>query len=400
MVTPGTPIAPSTSIDALFSALFPTRSSDLGTTPNYLWVDAGTIEASWPGSSNAMYARLEARPNAPSVLAQSGSGGGTTVTDSISAVLGGSFVIPAVGSGVTVTVAMPWADAGDTVSVNDGTHQFKGTVLANTGTTLTLLNSGYAGNTASGATMAASATASLCDVGREGSDFIAYQTDFVQWELGGAGVWADTSSPTAVSYAPWQTDHQGIMLFQTGTTAGNTGAMLLNTGTNALVPNTIKKMVMRFVLKIPAFFTAANYGEFFWGLSNSGTPGGTLSAGALMSVDVNFASNYALICGNFDSGGTSDVATSFIMAPNTWYDCIISFTPTSVKYYIAAYGSPPQLVATSTTHIPTTAPVYVWISAAKGVGGSTAQTLLLDRYEHLIQLNQPRVFLGDNLVQF
>jgi hypothetical protein len=64
----GTPIAPSATVDALFSAVFATRSSDLSGSPSYQWSDGVTIQGYWPGKSAIMLMHFEARPNAPSMI--------------------------------------------------------------------------------------------------------------------------------------------------------------------------------------------------------------------------------------------------------------------------------------------------------------------------------------------
>jgi hypothetical protein len=71
---PGTAIAGTTTIDALFTTMYANRSADLGT-PTYRWGDANTIQALFtagtsPTAVNAsmMTCRFEARPNAPSTI--------------------------------------------------------------------------------------------------------------------------------------------------------------------------------------------------------------------------------------------------------------------------------------------------------------------------------------------
>jgi hypothetical protein len=72
-ITPGTAIASTTTIDALFAALFATRSADLvaAGTPTYSWGTGNQIIAQWPalqtGASpavpnfSAMWATFHAR---------------------------------------------------------------------------------------------------------------------------------------------------------------------------------------------------------------------------------------------------------------------------------------------------------------------------------------------------
>jgi hypothetical protein len=63
----GTAIPSNTTIDALFTALYGTRSSHTTPTATYKWVDVGRIEGVWPDGSHCT-AWLEARPLYPAVL--------------------------------------------------------------------------------------------------------------------------------------------------------------------------------------------------------------------------------------------------------------------------------------------------------------------------------------------
>ena len=69
-IAPGTLVPPGTTIDALFSALYPVRSSDLGSA-TYSWAEPGVLIGYFLDSPTAtiMVARFEARPHTPSVLA-------------------------------------------------------------------------------------------------------------------------------------------------------------------------------------------------------------------------------------------------------------------------------------------------------------------------------------------
>jgi hypothetical protein len=419
MVAPGTPIAPSTSIDALFSALFPTRSTDLGATPSYVWVDAGTIQANWPGSSNAMFARLEARPNAPSVLVQSGSGGGSAVTDSISAVLGGSFVVPAVGSSVSVTVAMPWVDVGDTVSINDGTRQFKGTVLGKTGTTLTLLNPGYFGNTASGGTMAASAVATLCGAPMLASDVI-YDCDdflFATWGTGAAAYkWFNTTTGAGV-FAPfaYSADHVGVLKLGATTAIGAAYIEQQSGLGSGLVLASAKKVVARFIVMADASYESSGAnGEWTFGFADnfpsvqygalfSVAPGYTGLPGANGVGGTGVTGAGGILAGTYNNVATNHfgyIQTGFAVNPNIWYDFIISYSAAAVKFYGAVYGNSPSLLGTITDNITTTQHTPIFVTNGRSAAGSPAVNMYIDRIELLLQTNQPRAYLGENLLAF
>jgi hypothetical protein len=71
---PGTAVAGTTTIDALFTTMFATRSSDLGT-PTYRWSDANTVQAIFASGTtptavngSMMTCRFEARAFAPSSI--------------------------------------------------------------------------------------------------------------------------------------------------------------------------------------------------------------------------------------------------------------------------------------------------------------------------------------------
>lgn len=74
---PGTVIPAATTIDAIFTAVFGTRSSDLAATPTYSWATPNQIIAQWPAvisggiiNNSAMFATFNVRQMAPSTIAQ------------------------------------------------------------------------------------------------------------------------------------------------------------------------------------------------------------------------------------------------------------------------------------------------------------------------------------------
>jgi len=71
--TPGTVIAATVTIDALFTTVFGVRSADLAATPIYSWAKENMIIAQWPAVTTgypAIFCRFEARSNAPSTITQ------------------------------------------------------------------------------------------------------------------------------------------------------------------------------------------------------------------------------------------------------------------------------------------------------------------------------------------
>jgi hypothetical protein len=71
--TPGTVIASTVTIDALFTSVFGTRSADLAATPIYSWNTGSSIIAQWPSVTDnysCIVARFEARSLKGSSIAQ------------------------------------------------------------------------------------------------------------------------------------------------------------------------------------------------------------------------------------------------------------------------------------------------------------------------------------------
>jgi hypothetical protein len=75
-ITPGTAVPGTTTIDALFTSLFATRSSDLGAA-SYVWATPNSIVGTFPAGTTptaalgcALIARFEARPVYPSSIKQ------------------------------------------------------------------------------------------------------------------------------------------------------------------------------------------------------------------------------------------------------------------------------------------------------------------------------------------
>jgi hypothetical protein len=74
-ITVGGTIAATTTIDAIMTSLFPTRTSDLAGTPVYTWIGNGppVLAASWPASTTPqgqcvqLLARFEVHSVLPAV---------------------------------------------------------------------------------------------------------------------------------------------------------------------------------------------------------------------------------------------------------------------------------------------------------------------------------------------
>lgn len=409
----GTSIPASTSIDSLFSVLFPTRSADLAGTPIYSWADEnGTLIGSWPNQTNypAMYARFEARPNAPSVLNSIGRGGGLAVTDSITAISGGSFTIPAVGASVAVSVAMPWVDLGDTVSVNDGTRQFKGTVLANSGTTITLLNPGYRTNGTG--TMASGSPVSLAPRVPGHWSYVYGSDDFLDTTISTTSGYNDflqsiSGTAGAIAAVPWQVGHPGIFALTGPTSSVGFTQMFRQiglVGTAGIDLTKVLKLACRYVISFDTMYSSSK-GEMNWGFTDGASSNTHGALWNIMPGFVDAVSNTAgmvLIAGSYNGGTFYDINTSFTVAPNIWYDTVIVYTPAAggtVKFYAAQYGSTPQLLLTTTGKIGTSALVYNNYDVTN-YSDTVSRRLYVDKEEWLIQVDDLPQFMGEDLLSF
>lgn len=340
MVTPGTPIAPSTSIDALFSALFPTRSSDLGATPNYLWVDAGTIEASWPGSSNAMYARLEARPNAPSVLLKTGTGGG--------------------GGGLTSDAQVYVYD--DFISGNAWNSNIGGGLYPGLWVT--------------------PASSLINNIGNSGS-----QSGIISLANGNY-----LNGNFCVAASKWPAPYANIskIIFR---------AVISFTG----IPANVNEFVIGFTHSGTSTADGSNnlYGAFVnfcpgYTTLPDWTTRAILATGQLNGLTYGVYGGQAVSQFGYKPSG---IVTAVVL--NHWYDVVISMVPgVSCKFYVADYGSTPVIDQTCavTALVPNVSTAGPIITAANASGG--AALLLIDKIEYGIWVTEGTKQLGPALSNF
>jgi len=129
---------------------------------------------------------------------------------------------------------------------------------------------------------------------------------------------------------------------------------------------------------------------------------GNVYAGAMLSLAPGFPDHPSteLLAGSYTSKTMhTETPTNFRIAANTWYDLIISWTPTVINYYAAAYGQTPTLIATNTTNI-STAPQYLLMGNCRYSKGSPAVSLLIDRVEWLYKSPQSGSYLQENLLKY
>lgn len=133
-------------------------------------------------------------PTAPNNTYQVLRGDGTWSASALVAVTNGTFTVPAVGTTpVTVTIlAATWPTVGQTVFISDNTHFgfYEITVVGST-TSITIINRGYNGNTASGTTMATSSPVILYSPGFATATQPGFTaaTDVQVFTSTGAGTW-------------------------------------------------------------------------------------------------------------------------------------------------------------------------------------------------------------------
>jgi len=141
---------------------------------------------------------------------------------------------------------------------------------------------------------------------------------------------------------------------------------------------------VRWVVSCNAVYASSSFdGEWYVGIGNP-DGSGNMNGGALLSFAPGFSAT-GLLAGSYTSiSSRTYTHTPFTIARNTWYDFIISWTPTAIKYYAAVYGSTPKLIATITTDISTIAQ-YPLAGNNRYCGGTHSVTLSIDKVEWLYQ---------------
>jgi hypothetical protein len=235
------------------------------------------------------------------------------------------------------------------------------------------------------------------------SDVIHGCDDFTFTDIGSSKQWV-YAGETPLSFVPSQLGHQGILSIRTGT-ATSVNELI---GTQVCASPSanfsgINKCVARFVVSCDALFTGSGGfdGEWYLGMANPDGKG-NVYAGAMLSLAPGFPDHPSteLLAGSYTSQlSHTETPTNFRIEPNTWYDLIVSWTPTVIKYYAAVYGQIPTLIATNTTNI-STEPQYLLIGNCRYSKGSPAVALLVDRVEWLYNSSESGLFLQQNLFKY
>jgi hypothetical protein len=216
-----------------------------------------------------------------------------------------------------------------------------------------------------------------------------------------------------VNFAPWETGHEGILQMTSGTSSGQNAMIQRNFGfgtPTALDLTKVVKLIYRAVIKIDTLFLTYNGGgEHTWGILSQTNP----ICGAMFSVAPGFVDTSGATAGqNIITGTYQDASIplmqdlsrpNFPIAPMTWYDSIMVWTPTEVKFYMRPWsmdGSTPwTLCGTNTQYIGTGVPVYV-TRASKCYGDTVSRSLFLDLEELYIDVGTPKRYLGQDLINF
>jgi hypothetical protein len=224
-----------------------------------------------------------------------------------------------------------------------------------------------------------------------------------------------SSYPAAsnVSSAPGETGHSGIIKLTSGTASGQNAQLRLNFGygaASALDLSKVTRLIYRAVIKVDSLFTSYTAGgEHSWGVLSQGTP----LCGAMFSIAPGFTGTDGIVAGNNIVTGTYEDATIplmedvsrpiFPIAPNVWYDTMIVWKKTAVKFYCRVWtvdsSNPWTLVGTNTRHIGTGLPVYV-TRAVRCYGDNVRRSMLIDLEELYIDMSTPKRFIADDLVNY
>ena len=246
--------------------------------------------------------------------------------------------------------------------------------------------------------------------------------DFIFWDMNNnpttPGTWIGVGT---VSLATWQTDHPGIITFPSGT-GGSLNQIVGNMGSpiNSVPPplfSTLEKAVVRFVVICDALFDSNSFnGEWYVGFAN--VSGSSVFGGALLSYAPGFTwtgpggvptPTPGLVCGSYTGQNISEItettATNFpAIVPNTWYDLIISWTPTAINYYGAQYGTPPVLIGTHSAATPGGPNIYTggqYLHASNNMYTSGPNVnLYIDMVEWLFKTSETGRLLESNLLNF
>jgi len=256
----------------------------------------------------------------------------------------------------------------------------------------------------------------------DGSKVVYGKDDFIFWAMNNnpttPGSWIGVGS---VSLANWQTNHPGIITFPSGT-GGSLNQIVGNMGIpiNNVPPpvfSTLEKAVVRFVVMCDALFDSNSFnGEWYVGFAFP--TGANVFGGALLSYAPGFTwfgpggvptPTPGLVCGSYTGESPNEItettATNFpAIVPNTWYDLVISWTPSAINYYGAEYENTPVLIGTHSAATPGGPNIYSggqYLHASNNMYTSGSNVnLYIDLVEWVFQVSDNVRYLEANLLNF
>ena len=133
----------------------------------------------------------------------------------------------------------------------------------------------------------------------------------------------------------------------------------------------------------------------------------------MFSIAPGFTGTDGIVAGNNIVTGTYEDATIplmedvsrpiFPIAPNVWYDTMIVWTKTAVKFHCRVWtadnSNPWILVGTNTQYIGIGLPVYV-TRAVRCFGDTVSRSMFVDLEELYIDMSTPLRFIGADLVNY
>jgi hypothetical protein len=216
-----------------------------------------------------------------------------------------------------------------------------------------------------------------------------------------------------VNYAPGETGHSGIIKLTSGNASGKNAQLQHNCGygeATTLDLSKVTRLIYRAVIKVDSLFTSyTGGGEHSWGVLSQGTP----LCGAMFSIAPGFTGTDGIVAGNNIVTGTYEDATIplmedvsrpiFPIAPNVWYDTMIVWTKTAVKFYCRVWtadsSNPWILVGTNNQYIGTGLPVYV-TRAVRCFGDTVNRSMFIDLEELYVDMSMPKRFMAGDLVNY
>jgi hypothetical protein len=178
----------------------------------------------------------------------------------------------------------------------------------------------------------------------------------------------------------------GLISLSTGTTA--TGRQNMWRGMSATTQSEISygggQMEIVGLVMFPNLSTSTDEFNAFFGFGgNPGNP--TVNGSVLIGYDRANTGDFWVVR-NADGGGPTSTTTSVAVVANQWYKLriVVNAAATQVDYYIDG-----TLVATHTTHVPTSANTVAPAFSINKTVGTTSRKIMIDAYYEKFKLTTP-----------